>query len=110
MTTTALLEPSTAARRVVRDCQVEARDFLARLVGRPHSSVCWDPTHQLQGHAVVDGQELILIAPRDAAHEPVVFTAADWDEIQHSPSERRTALLCSCRITSRRRLRDALAA
>jgi hypothetical protein len=106
MPVSALLEP-TAIRRVDDEARAEARDYLATLVGID-ASVCWDPKHHLQGHAIVEGHELIVIAPRDAAHEPAVFTADDWDEIQHSPSERRVSLLRSRRITSHDGLLDVL--
>jgi len=109
MNATALLE-APVGRRVDDACRAEATHFLTGIVGHHLDLVRWDPTHQLQGHAIVDGHELIVIAPRDVAHEPAVFTAEDWDEIQHSPSEDRVTLLRSRRITSHRRLLDALAA
>ncbi len=52
-------------------------------IGCDHPEVCWDTVHHLQGHVDVDGRHLVLIAPRDDAHEPLVLTEADWDALRH---------------------------
>lgn len=44
--------------------------------------VCWDPDHHLQGHVDVDGRHLVLIAPRDDAHAPLVLSEQDWDAVR----------------------------
>jgi hypothetical protein len=44
--------------------------------------VCWDPDHHLQGHVDVDGRHVVLIAPRDDAHEPRLLSEEDWDAMK----------------------------
>ena len=110
MNITATAIPATAPRRLDEECQADASAFLTRLVGHQPSRVCWDSTHHLQGHAVIEGHELIVIAPRDAAHQPLVVTVADWKDIQHAPNGGRVSLLRCRRITTRQHLLDALAA
>ncbi len=68
--------------------QRRARLFLKQLFGTTPIDLCWDDTHHLQGHVHVADRELVVIAPRDESHEPVVLTAEDWDEIRHAPGER----------------------
>lgn len=46
------------------------------------ADVCWDPDHHLQGHVDVDGEHLVLIAPRDDEHTPLVLTEAEWDALR----------------------------
>jgi hypothetical protein len=46
------------------------------------SRVCWDPVHHLQGHVDVRGEHLVVIAPRDDEHEPLVLSEADWDALR----------------------------
>jgi hypothetical protein len=64
-----------------------ALDLLARLVGEECTAhVCWDLDHHLQGHVDVDGQHLVLIAPRDDEHAPLVLTEDDWDALRRGCS------------------------
>jgi len=44
--------------------------------------VCWDTEHHLQGHVDVAGQHMVLIASRDADHEPLVLSEDDWDALR----------------------------
>ncbi len=60
-----------------------ALHHLATCVGNDCSDeVCWDPEHHLQGHVDVDGHHLVLIAPRDVAHEPMVLSEQEWDALR----------------------------
>jgi hypothetical protein len=67
--------------------------FLTDLIGTAPADLCWDPIHQLQGHAHLGTCELVVIAPRDTAHETVVLTAEDWDEVRRTAVAERTLLL-----------------
>ena len=89
------------------DAHAAACSFLAGLIGSHDNAVCWDATYHLQGHTFVDGLELVVIAPRDRSHRPLVVTGEDWDEIHRQSRARREALLNTCSITDRRRLREA---
>ena len=65
-----------------RQCRARAYTYLAGLIGdRPHT-VTWDSTHCLQGHVQVGRSQLVVIAPRDASHPPVVV---DRTELGRSP-------------------------
>lgn len=56
---------------------------LAELAGRPvDATVVWDPEHHLQGHVEIDGEHVVLIAPRDCDHEPLLLTESAWDELR----------------------------
>ncbi len=44
--------------------------------------VAWDPEHHLQGHVDVAGEHLVVIAPRDDAHRPLVLGEAEWDALR----------------------------
>ena len=71
-----------------------ARGFLATLLGEHPPAITWDARHPLQGHVHIGSHELVVIAPHDAAHVPVVLDASSWDAVQHSmPEERRRLLL-----------------
>lgn len=85
-------------------------ELLAGAVGVhcPGPAVCWDPTHHLQGHAHVGEVELVVIAPRDIAHEPLLVREEDWDLIRRAPREERSGLLDRCAIRSPRRLGQLL--
>lgn len=91
------------------DAHAAACSFLARLIGSQADAVRWDATYHLQGHTFVDGLELVVIAPRDRRHRTLVVTGEDWDEIHRVPRVERDALLSTCSITSRRRLREVVA-
>lgn len=61
-----------------------ALQLLARLLGCDCSDrVCWDPDHILQGHVDLHGDHLVVIAPRDDDHGPLVLSEADWDALRH---------------------------
>lgn len=61
-----------------------ALQLLAQLLGCDCSErVCWDPDHILQGHVDLHGDHLVVIAPRDEDHGPLVLTEADWDALRH---------------------------
>jgi hypothetical protein len=51
----------------------------------------------------------VVIAPRDVAHQPVVLTAPDWDEIRRASAEERSALLGRYSIVNHDRLLAMLA-
>ena len=91
------------------ESRARARDFLSVVIGSEPDDLCWDEIHQLQGHAHVDGQELVVIAARDELHRPVVLIAADWEEIRRDVQNRRT-ILEERAITDRTDLTTALAA
>ena len=60
-----------------------ALGLLAKRFGpEPCADVSWDPDHHLQGHVDVDDEHLVLIAPRDDEHSPLVLTEAEWDELR----------------------------
>ncbi len=60
-----------------------AERHLAAMTGcRRSPQVAWDPEHHLQGHAVINGEHIVVIAPRDEAHMPLVLSEADWDELR----------------------------
>lgn len=50
--------------------------------GPPGATVVWDPEHHLQGHVEIDGRHVVLIAPRDHTHEPLVLTESAWDQLR----------------------------
>ena len=79
------------------------------LLGTEPDDLCWDATHHLQGHAHVDGHELVVIASRDEDHRVVVLTPDDWDEIRRAPTGERGALLRRCSIADHDRLVQVLA-
>jgi len=41
--------------------------------------VRWDSDHHLQGHLNHFGQHLVVIAPRDDEHDPIVMSDTEWD-------------------------------
>ena len=99
----------TVATITTTESRTRARDFLTTVIGSQPEDLCWDEIHQLQGHAHVDGQELVVIAARDELHHPVVLIAADWAEIRNNAQNRRT-LLAERAIADRAQLTAALAA
>ena len=99
----------TAETITTTESRARARDFLAVVIGSQPDDLCWDEVHHLQGHAHVDGQELVVIAARDELHRPVVLLAADWDEIRRNVQNRRT-ILEERAIADRAHLAAALAA
>jgi hypothetical protein len=105
---TANSEAGTLApsRRNDDQAHAAASSFLGCLVRSSHVCVHWDPTHHLEGHAIVGGCELVVIAPRDYRHGTLVVTAADWDEIRRASQDQRRELLGVRPITSADRLRE----
>ena len=98
---------SRDADRVVRtdiECWARASDFLTELIGSPPDDLLWDDTHHLQGHGHVHGRELIVIAPRDDHHRPVVLTTEDWDAVRRVSTDQRRDLLNACAIADHNRL------
>lgn len=59
-----------------------ALEHLRSCTGCGSVDVCWDDVHHLQGHVDVDGRHLVLIAPRDDAHVPLVLSESDWDALR----------------------------
>jgi hypothetical protein len=60
-----------------------ALEFLAELLGEDCTDrVCWDLDHHLQGHVDVHGQHVVVIAPRDDDHAPLVLSEDDWDALR----------------------------
>ena len=100
---------TTGTVTTTTESRARARDFLTVVIGSQPDDLCWDETHQLQGHAHVDGQELVVIAARDELRRPVVLIAADWEEIRRDAQNRRT-ILEERAITDRADLITALAA
>jgi hypothetical protein len=41
----------------------------------------------------IGDSELVVIAPRDESHQPIVLTAEDWDAIRHAPGEQAGELV-----------------
>ena len=81
------------------ECRARAYAFLLDLIGvRPHT-VTWDSTHCLQGHVRMGARDLVVIAARDAAHDPVVLTSPSWDAVRRSPGAQRRELLTAYAIT-----------
>jgi hypothetical protein len=97
-----------------RECQARAFAYLVELIGDRPASLTWDSRHHLQGHVNLRINrgclELVVIAPRDADHEPVVMTAASWEAVRLCSAEQRRPLLASCKITNRAGLASALEA
>ena len=93
-------------RHVHTDSESWARasEFLIELVGSTLEDLRWDDTHHLQGHARLNGRELVVIAPRDDRHETVVLVSEDWDAVCRADGDRRGDLLRSCAIADRGRL------
>ena len=102
--------PARTIRRGDDECQASAREFLRELIGSVPDDLLWDGDHHLQGHAHWSGREIIVIAPRDEEHRPVVLTVEDWDTIRHSLGPDRGELLRRSAIQTHSRFVEALAA
>ena len=87
-----------------------AHALLVAVIGDEPSDLVWDGSHPLQGHFHVGSHELVVIAPRDGAHEPVVLTALTWDAVRHSSNDERRALIETGSITDHDHLVTAMAA
>jgi hypothetical protein len=90
------------------ECRAVAIDMLATLIGAT-PDLWWDAEYHLKGDVRVGGCDLVLIATRDLAHQPVVLRSADWEEVRRAPASERSGLLRRYAISSRRRLADVLA-
>lgn len=82
-----------------RECRARAYAYLVELIGARPATLVWDSTHRLQGHMHLGCRELVVIAPRDAEHEPIVLTEPSWDAVRRSAADQRRALIRSCAIT-----------
>jgi hypothetical protein len=106
-TTVTRTSVSSTADRVVRpdtECRATASEFLTELIGSPPDALLWDDTHHLQGHTHFQGNELIVIAPRDDNHTTIVVTAQDWDTLRRATANDRRELLAACAIADHNRL------
>ena len=57
-----------------------AERYLASVLGADCAGeVCWDGDHHLQGHLDHSGEHLVVIAPRDDEHDPIVMSESEWD-------------------------------
>jgi hypothetical protein len=81
------------------ECRARAYAYLVELIGARPESLTWDSTHCLQGHAHVGHRDLVVIAPRDATHRPIVMTEPGWDAVRRSIADQRTALIQAYAIT-----------
>jgi hypothetical protein len=71
------------------DARARACHHLEARYGIPASRlVRWDPTHPLQGHLVLRGAELVVIAPRTSDHAPVLLSDEEWNACSRSAAER----------------------
>ncbi|MCU1367037.1 MAG: hypothetical protein JWL72_4231 [Ilumatobacteraceae bacterium] len=84
---------ATAGRLTEHEGRARAGRHLRRLIGSAPNDLCWDQHHLLQGHVHVGERELVVIAPRDAVHEPIVLTAEDWDEACHAAGHHGAAII-----------------
>ncbi len=91
------------------ECRARAHEFLVGLIGSAPDDLTWDDTHRLQGHAHLGGRELVVIAPRDDAHSPVVLTTEDWDQVRLTGGTQRRSMLGAYAIADRRQLAAVLA-
>jgi hypothetical protein len=104
MSNTAATNATSQKTSADSECRARAYAFLLELIGvRPHT-ITWDSTHCLQGHVHIGTCELVVIAARDAAHDPVVLTSPSWDAVRRSPGAQRRGLLSACAITDRAHL------
>ena len=92
------------------ECRARAGSDLLALLGAEPDDMCWDRTHQLQGHVHVGGRAFVVIAARDDLHQTLVFTPEDWDEVRRSPIENRSETLRRCAIADHTRFVQLLAA
>jgi hypothetical protein len=88
------------------ECRIRATEFLTAVIGAPPDELQWDDVHHLRGHVHHDGHELVVIAGRDASHEPVVLTVEDWNRVRRDCCDRRV-LLSERAIADRRHLEAA---
>ena len=108
MSNTAATKASIQKHSADGECRARAYAFLLGLIGLRQHTVTWDSTHCLQGHVHIGSRELVVIAARDAAHDPVVLTLPSWDAVRRSPGAQRRGLLTACAITNRSHLEFVL--
>ena len=75
------------------ECRKRATDFLTGVIGCLPDDLRWDETFHLQAHAHLSGHELVVIASRDDAHQPIVLTAMDWDQVRREDANRQQLLV-----------------
>ena len=113
MTTTATASPTagqlTGGRCTDDESHRKATNFLTELCGSVPHDLCWDPTHPLQGHVHIGERELVVIAPRDGAHQTVVLTVESWGEVRRVRPTARRRLLQRLSISSTATLMTQLA-
>ena len=80
------------------ECRARAYAYLVELIGARPETLTWDWTHRQQGHVHVGCRVLVVIAPRDALHEPLVLTASSWDAVRRSSAGQRRERLDRCAI------------
>jgi hypothetical protein len=102
------LQTSTTLTHSDQECWAIACDFLVDLLGELPADLAWDDRHHLQGHARIAGHEVVVIAPRDDRHRPVLVTIEDWNVIRAADGGRRAAVLADAAITNRSRLATVL--
>ncbi|MCU1395691.1 MAG: hypothetical protein JWM34_4119 [Ilumatobacteraceae bacterium] len=78
---------AATGRLTEHEGRARAGRHLRKLIGSAPSDLLWDHNHHLQGHLHVGQRELVVIAPRDESHDPVVLTAEDWDEACHASGQ-----------------------
>ena len=110
VTDSAITGSVVAERHVHTDSESWARasEFLIQLIGTNLADLRWDHKHHLQGHAHLNGREIVVIAPRDDRHTPVVLTSEDWDAVSRANPDQRCDLLRACAIADHDRLVAAL--
>ncbi len=60
-----------------------AERYLASILGTDGArEVSWDTDHHLQGHLDHSGQHLVVIAPRDDEHDPIVMSDTEWNALR----------------------------
>ncbi len=82
-----------------RECRARAYAYLVELIGARPETVTWDSTHCLQGRVHLGCRELVVIAPRDDEHQPIVLTEPSWEAVRRSPTDQRRGLIHSFAIT-----------
>src|SRR5262245_52042984 len=67
--------------------------YLAEIVGPWPYTVSWDTRYPLKGDAVVSGHQLVVIAPRDDRHCPIIVAVEEWEIIRRADAHERRMLL-----------------
>lgn len=98
---------ASTSRHTDAECRERATSYLARVAGCVPDDLMWDDTFHLQAHAHLRGHELVVIAPRDDEHQPVVLTAMDWDDVRLRDDNRQQRIQ-QLTLSDPFRLREAL--